>query len=60
MMTYEFGEVVLVAFPQSGTAVRKQRPALVVLDIGTFSPATPEQVLQYRLFPPRADAILDW
>lgn len=34
MMTYEFGEVVLVAFPQSGTTVRKQRPALVVLDIG--------------------------
>ncbi len=34
MTTYEFGEVVLVDFPQSGTATRKRRPALVVLDIG--------------------------
>lgn len=34
MTTYEFGEVVLVAFPQSGTSVRKRRPALIVLDIG--------------------------
>ena len=34
MMNYEFGDVVLVAFPQSGTPVRKRRPALVVLDIG--------------------------
>jgi mRNA interferase MazF len=34
MTTYEFGEVVLVNFPQSGTAARKRRPALVVLDIG--------------------------
>jgi mRNA interferase MazF len=34
MTTYEFGEVVLVAFPPSGTTTRKQRPALVVLDIG--------------------------
>ena len=30
----ECGDVVLVAFPQSGTPVRKRRPALVVLDIG--------------------------
>jgi mRNA interferase MazF len=34
MTTYEFGDVVLVAFPQSGTPTRKRRPALVVLDIG--------------------------
>ncbi|MGE3541143.1 MAG: type II toxin-antitoxin system PemK/MazF family toxin [Candidatus Tectimicrobiota bacterium] len=34
MTTYEFGDVVLVAFPQSGTSVRKRRPALVILDIG--------------------------
>lgn len=34
MTTYEFGEVVLVDFPQSGTTARKRRPALVVLDIG--------------------------
>jgi mRNA interferase MazF len=34
MTTYEFGDVVLVAFPQSGTTVRKRRPALVILDIG--------------------------
>jgi len=34
MTTYEFGDVVLVDFPQSGTSQRKRRPALVMLDIG--------------------------
>jgi mRNA interferase MazF len=34
MTNYEFGSVVLVLFPQSGTAARKQRPGIVVLDIG--------------------------
>ena len=34
MTNYEFGSVVLVFFPQSGTAARKQRPGIVVLDIG--------------------------
>ncbi|MFH0775813.1 MAG: type II toxin-antitoxin system PemK/MazF family toxin [bacterium] len=34
MITYKFGEVVLVDFPQSGNGYRKRRPALVVLDIG--------------------------
>ena len=34
MTTYEFGDVVLVDFPQSGTSARKRRPALVILDIG--------------------------
>ena len=34
MMTYKFGEIVLVEFPQSGIVQRKKRPALVVLDIG--------------------------
>ena len=34
MTSYEFGDVVLVIFPQSGTPVRKQRPGIVVLDIG--------------------------
>jgi mRNA-degrading endonuclease toxin of MazEF toxin-antitoxin module len=32
-MNYEFGDVVLVQFPQSGTSTRKQRPGIVVLDI---------------------------
>ena len=34
MTSYEFGDVVLVYFPQSGTTARKQRPRIVVLDIG--------------------------
>jgi len=34
MTSFEFGDVVLVHFPQSGTAARKQRPGIVVLDIG--------------------------
>jgi mRNA interferase MazF len=34
MTNYDFGDVVLVEFPQSGTDERKRRPALVVLDIG--------------------------
>ena len=34
MTTYEFGDVVLVDFPQSGTTRRKRRPALVILDVG--------------------------
>jgi mRNA interferase MazF len=34
MTSYEFGEVVLVYFPQSGTTARKQRPGIVVLDMG--------------------------
>jgi mRNA interferase MazF len=34
MTTYKFGDVVLVHFPQSGTAARKQRPGVVMLDIG--------------------------
>ena len=33
MTSYEFGDVVLVHFPQSGTTARKQRPGVVVLDI---------------------------
>jgi mRNA interferase MazF len=33
-MSYDFGDVVLVHFPQSGTTARKQRPGIVVLDIG--------------------------
>ena len=34
MTNYEFGAVVLIFFPQSGTTVKKQRPGVVVLDIG--------------------------
>ena len=34
MTNYEFGDIVLVDFPQSDTGKRKRRPALVVLDIG--------------------------
>lgn len=32
--SYEFGEVVLIDFPLSGSSKRKKRPALVILDVG--------------------------
>lgn len=34
MMTFEFGDVVLVDFPRIGSSGRKRRPALVILDLG--------------------------
>jgi mRNA interferase MazF len=34
MTNYEFGDVVLIHFPQPGSSARKQRPGIVVLDIG--------------------------
>lgn len=34
MTVCEFGDVVLVDFPQSGSEQPKRRPALVLLDIG--------------------------
>ena len=34
MTRYELGEILLIGFPQTGTSVRKKRPALVILDIG--------------------------
>jgi hypothetical protein len=34
MTGYEFGDVVLIHFPQSGVAARKQRPGIILLDIG--------------------------
>jgi len=47
MIAYEFGEIVLVDFPQSGATERKRRPALVVLDIGdadvVLAPITTKQ-----------------
>ena len=33
MTNYEFGEIILIDFPQPDSASRKRRPALVVLDI---------------------------
>ncbi len=34
MTRYEFGEILLIGFPQTGSAVRKKCPALVILDVG--------------------------
>lgn len=34
MTNYNFGDVVLIHFPQSNSTARKQRPGIVVLDIG--------------------------
>ncbi len=34
MTVHDFGDVVLVDFPQTGQAERRRRPALVILDIG--------------------------
>lgn len=34
MISYKFGDIVLVEFPLSGSDLKKKRPALVVLDIG--------------------------
>ena len=34
MTSYEFGDIVLVQFPQTAAPGRKLRPAVVVLDIG--------------------------
>ena len=52
MTNYEFGAVVLVHFPQSGTTVKKQRPGIVVLDIGdadlVVGPVTSKQRQQAR------------
>lgn len=33
MTSFELGEIVLIAFPQTGTSVLKKRPSLVILDI---------------------------
>jgi mRNA interferase MazF len=50
MTSYEFGDVVLVLFPQSGTFARKQRPGIIVLDIGdadlVIAPVTSKARLQ--------------
>ena len=34
MTTFDFGDVLLVDFPETATGLTKRRPALVVLDIG--------------------------
>jgi mRNA interferase MazF len=34
MTDYKFGDIVLVHFPQSGSAATKQRPGVVIHDIG--------------------------
>jgi hypothetical protein len=63
MTNYEFGTVVLVHFPQSGTAVKKQRPGIVVLDIGdadlVVAPVTSKHRQQAGDVPPD-QSLGDW
>lgn len=59
MTTYEFGDVVLVDFPQSGTSQRKRRPALVVLDIGDAD-AVLAPITTHARAARGDDALRDW
>ena len=34
MTKYNFGDIIIIDFPQSGLIQRKRRPALILLDIG--------------------------
>jgi mRNA interferase MazF len=34
MISFEFGQVVLIHFPQTAAGTKKQRPGIVLLDIG--------------------------
>ena len=34
MIKYNFGDIVIIDFPQSGLLERKRRPALIILDVG--------------------------
>ncbi|HEX9972842.1 MAG TPA: type II toxin-antitoxin system PemK/MazF family toxin [bacterium] len=36
MTKYNFGEIVIIDFPQSGLIQRKRCPTLIILDIGDF------------------------
>ena len=58
MTSYDFGDVVLVHFPQSGATARKQRPGvIVILDIGdadlVIAPVTSQSAVARGRHPDR-------
>ena len=64
-MPFEFGDVVLVPFPFTNQAARKQRPAIVISN-ATYNGARPDVILmavtsRMRADPIPGDAVLqDW
>jgi mRNA interferase MazF len=59
MTSYRFGDLLLVEFPQVGSALTKKRPTLVILDIGDDDVVLAPITSQMRTF--QGDLFLqDW